>query len=129
MKRRRHYTQEKKMDYDDYIKEREILSNGEQTTYQSYEKAILTLSASFLAFSVAFVGLFKIKTPSGSEAVSVMSPALLALAWILFAMAVFLMLLNFVVNALAFRREIFILEQALKDIKELEKRKNNWTAI
>ncbi|MEA2207093.1 MAG: hypothetical protein QOE77_3869 [Blastocatellia bacterium] len=127
-KRRKHYQQVAKMDYADYVKEREQLSKGEQASYDSYEKAILTLSASFLAFSVAFVGLFKVKGPTGADVVIVTASGLLTTAWIFFAVAVLLMLLNFVVNAMAFRKEIAIIGDALKNIKALNS-KNVWSNL
>jgi hypothetical protein len=127
-KRRTRYQQKQKMDYDDYVKEREQLSNGEQSKYDSYEKAILTLSASFLAFSVGFVGLFKQKTQSGVEAVTVVAPGLLTWTWVFFASSVFLMLLNFIVTAQAFRKETVILGKALEDISAL-KGKNTWSGL
>lgn len=43
-KRRTQYSAKEKMSYEDYIKEREQLSRGEQANYDSYEKAILTLN-------------------------------------------------------------------------------------
>lgn len=114
--------------YDDYIKERDQLSKGEQANYDSSEKAILTLSASFLAFSVSFVALFKMKTPAGVEAVTIVAPELLGLSWLLFALSVLLMLLNFVITAKAFRREIEIVAEALEDIAALNG-KNSWSNV
>jgi hypothetical protein len=131
---RRRKNQKKKtevatMDYDDYVKERDNLSKGEQASFDSYEKTILTLSASFLAFSVGFIGLFKTKTPAGVETLVIVQPGLLVVAWVLFAISVFFMLFNFAVSAQAFRRETDVLGEALEDIKALTDSKNIWSGL
>jgi hypothetical protein len=76
------------MPYDDYVKERELLSKMESTGYENYEKTILTLSASFLAFSVSFLGLFKSRFEAGSGYLAFNNLPILMLSWISFAVSV-----------------------------------------
>jgi uncharacterized membrane protein len=118
----------KKMDYDDYVKEREQLSRYEHANYDSYEKTLLTLSAAFLAFSVSFLALLKRKTESGMDSLVLASPELLVCSWVSFASSVFLMVLCFLISTLALRKETAKLEKALEDVQALEE-KNLWTSL
>lgn len=111
-----------KLPYDTYVKERELLSKMESTNYENYEKTMMTLSASFLAFSVSFLGLFKSNT--GSQVL--IQQNILTLSWILFAVSVVSILVGFLVGALAIRSEVKRLEEALENIQALEG-KNYWT--
>ncbi len=113
----------KKLSYDTYQGEREMLSKMESTNYENYEKTILTLAASFLAFSLTFLGLFK-----SSEPQILVNQFLLVTSWILFSTSVIVTLLGFLVGAFSLRFEVKILEQALEDIGSLDKR-NIWTTI
>ncbi len=70
--------------YEDYRKERELLVNLEQNVYDGYEKTILTLSASFLAFSVSFLGIMKSKVNPGHTPVPILATIVLYRAWISF---------------------------------------------
>jgi hypothetical protein len=117
-----------KMDYDDYVKEREQLSKYEQANYDNYEKTILTLSAAFLAFSVSFLGLVRKRMESGAELLALTSPKILVWSWAFFASSVLFMLICFLVSALGFRHETTRLEMALEDVNALEG-KNNWHAL
>jgi hypothetical protein len=85
--------------YNDYVKERELLVKLEQSTWDSYEKALLTLSSGFLAFSVSFLGLLKGK----SGGVVLVCTQLLFYSWVAFATAVIVMVGNFLVEATGMR--------------------------
>jgi hypothetical protein len=93
-----------KLSYEDYVKERDSLVKFEQATYDGYEKTILTLSASFLAFSVSFLGLLQ-KGAKVSSTVLI-SPKILFWSWIFFGSGVFIMLCNFLVNAVSLRAAV-----------------------
>ncbi len=114
--------------YDDYVKEREVLSKYEQANYDSYEKTILTLSGAFLAFSVSFLGLIKKTASPQVTPPTLMYPNVLVSCWVSFASSILLMLLSFLVNALAFRAEVAKIEDAVDSVAELE-RKNIWIGV
>lgn len=114
----------KKLPYDTYVKEREMLSKMESTNYENYEKTMMTLAASFLAFSVSFLGLFK--SSNASQQVLI-DQRFLTLSWILFAISVVSILVGFLVGALAIRAEVNLIEEALEDIRALDG-KNHWTS-
>lgn len=103
------------LDYDDYVKERELLSKFEDASYERYEKTILTLSAAFLAFSVSLLGVLN-RSPDahGNLPPLAVIPALF-LSWIWFGLSVFVTLLVFPLSALALRKEIAMLEARLND--------------
>ncbi len=115
-------------EYEDYLKERELLSKYEQANYDSYEKTILTLSAAFLAFSVSFLGLLKRKPESGTELSALTSHNLLVWSWISFASSIFLMLLCFLSNAIAVRTEVIEIENRL-DGKPASLKMNKWSFV
>ena len=119
---------EKVFTHDDYVKEREHLSKCEQANYDSYEKTILTLSGAFLAFSVSFLGLVMKTTAPPAAPVVLTSPAILICSWVSFALSIVIMLLCFLINALAFRKEVATIEDAVDDVHALNT-KNIWTAI
>lgn len=100
--------------YDDYVKERELLSKYEQTNYDSYEKAILTLSSAFLVFSVSFLGIIRKKAEGGVPPPPLTSVDLLIGAWIAFAASVFFMLMCFATNATALRTAVADIEPMIK---------------
>jgi hypothetical protein len=93
-----------KFSYEDYVKERDSLIKFEQSTYDGYEKTILTLSAAFLAFSVSFLGL--LQKGGKSQLSPLVAPKVLFWSWIFFAFAVFIMLCNFLVNAIGLRAAV-----------------------
>jgi hypothetical protein len=88
-------------DYDDYIRERAMLAGMEQDHYSSYEKAITTLSAGFLAFSLSFLGLFD---KTGGDKLTKLP--YLYWAWTLFGLSVLFVLLNYLVGAVEIRQQI-----------------------
>jgi hypothetical protein len=92
-----------KFSYEDYAKERDSLTKFEQSTYDGYERTILTLSAAFLAFSVSFLGLLQ---KGNNSHPPLLAPKVLFFSWIFFAFAVFIMLCNFLVNAIGLRAAV-----------------------
>lgn len=101
--------------YDDYVKERELLSKYEQTNYDGYERTILTLSSAFLVFSVSFLGIIRKKPDGGQPLPPLVSLDCLIGAWVLFAASVFFMLLCFVTNAVALRTAVADIEPLLEN--------------
>ncbi len=93
-----------KLSYEDYVRERDSLGKFEQATWEGYEKTILTLSAAFLAFSVSFLGLLQ-RTEKGA-APRIVERGILFCSWVFFAVAVFIMLCNFMVNAFSLRAAV-----------------------
>jgi hypothetical protein len=112
--------------YDDYVKERELLSKIEQANYESYEKTILTLAAAFLAFSVSFLGIVRGKTTPGVELSPLQSLPLLISSWISFAASIFSLLMCFLINAMSLRSEVVELENLLEG-KQASERINKWS--
>lgn len=100
--------------YDDYVKEREHLSKYEQTNYDSYEKAILTLSSAFLVFSVSFLGIIRKKAEGGVPPPPLISVDYLVSSWVAFAASVFFMLMCFATNAISLRAAIADIEPMIK---------------
>jgi ABC-type siderophore export system fused ATPase/permease subunit len=114
----------KKMPYPDYQREREFLSKIEQSNYKNYEKTILTLSSAFLAFSISFLRLLK----NNGAPLDLSFGFLLVLSWIAFGVSVISILINFLTSALALRKEVSKLEEALED-KEALQGSNIWTSM
>jgi len=94
----RHTATEGKIEYEDYVRERNSLANFAQASCDGYERTILTLSAAFLAFSVSFLGLLRKEGANASSPPTIISPGLLFSSWVFFAVSVFIMLGNFMVN-------------------------------
>ncbi|MGD0707232.1 MAG: hypothetical protein ABSA51_02125 [Anaerolineaceae bacterium] len=112
--------------YNNYVKEREMLSQMESTNYDNYEKAILTLSAAFLAFSISFLGLFSSRLSTGTGYLAFHNLSILTSSWISFAASVLSTLSCSLVGAIAIRKEVVKLEKALQDTNAL-KQNNPWT--
>lgn len=110
--------------YDDYVKERELLSRFEQAAFDSYEKTILTLSSAFLVFSISFLGIIRKKADSGVGLPPLESMNLLICSWISFAASVLLMLLCFVTNAKSLRTAVADIEPLLEGIERTVKAQN-----
>ena len=91
--------------YEDYSKERDLLIDLERANYDGYEKAILTLSAAFLAFSVSFLALLKNRVTPAPPAVPIpiFATRILFYSWISFGSSVFLTVLNFLPAAIGMR--------------------------
>jgi hypothetical protein len=117
-----------RIDYKDYLTEREHLSKYEQANYDNYEKTILTLSAAFLAFSVSFLGLLRKRPESGAELAVLTAHSLLIWSWISFASSIFFMLLSFLINAIALRTEVAELGKRL-DGQPPSEETNPWTMV
>jgi hypothetical protein len=110
-----------KVTYEDYVRDRKMLSDYEQKCYESYEKTIITLSSAFLAFSVSFLALLRGRGPAPNL---VFSESLIA-SWVVFGASILFMLLSFWVSALANRKEVAKLERRLE--KSIPKKLNCWT--
>jgi hypothetical protein len=102
------------LDYDTYKAERELLAQLEQSNYENYEKTILTLSSAFLAFSLTFLSLTSNHSP-GQLPNPPLSISILFSSWLCFGLSVIAILVDFLVGALAMRRDVQILERALKE--------------
>ena len=88
--------------YNYFVREREFLWSAERDFYRSYEKALLTLSAAFLAFSLSFLGLLVArKKPVDISALS--NLAFLKAAWIAFALSNVFIIVSFITNGLGAR--------------------------
>lgn len=113
---------------DEYIDERKELYKYQQAAYDGFERTITALSASFLAFSVAFLGF--VTRPVGQNAVigSVRRPGLLLASWLTFSASLVSLLLLFFANARGFTVEIEKIEDALHDDTALE-RSNIWVVV
>jgi hypothetical protein len=118
-------TEKQTLPYETYVDERKLLAEIEQQNYDNYEKTILTLSASFLAFSISFLGLFRDEITAGYI---FKSQGLLIGTWISFAVSVISMLVVFLVGALSVQKEIVKIENALEDVTALEER-NGWIFV
>jgi len=114
--------------YDDYMKERELLSKYEQANYDSYEKTILTLASAFLVFSVSFLGIIRKKADSGVPLPPLASLDFLIGAWLSFAASVFFILLCFISNAVALRTAVADIEPLIEN-KKATTRAAKWNII
>ncbi len=108
-----------RIEYDVYLRERESLYRHQQDTEQAYSKTILTLSASLIAFSAAFLSLTE-RLGSGGESTSLVCMSALVWCWGLLGLAVLLVLAGLAVGAWSFDIEIGRLEDALEDASVLE---------
>jgi len=107
--------------YDDYVKERELLSKFEQAAFDNFEKTILTLSSAFLVFSISFLGIIRKKADSGAALPPLASIDFLVFSWVSFAASVLFMLLCFVTNALSLRAAVADIEPLLEEKKPTRK--------
>jgi len=99
---------------DDYSKQYEFLSNIEQSHYRNYEKTIITLSSTFLAFSVSFLGLIRKQPPLGETLPALDILVLPVLSWVLFMVSIFSILISFLTNAIALRIQVGGLEYLIE---------------
>jgi hypothetical protein len=81
-----------------------------------------------LAFSVSFLGLIRKTAGTPGTPAVLITPTVLIYSWVAFASSIVMMLLCFLINALAFRKEIATIEDAVEDVRALE-RINIWTGI
>jgi len=114
------------LDHETYLKEREVLCKYRQSNYDNFDKAILTLSAAFLAFSLSFVGIMEkaTKTPP----INFDNKGLLILSWICFAASVTITLFNFLVSILSYDRELEKIDKATEQGDALSET-NVWVTI
>lgn len=78
----------------EYLAERELLVRGEHQAIQEYDKSILTLSASALAFSIALTGFLHRRTEADG---------LLVVTWICFLVAVLSTVVSLFASHFAFQ--------------------------
>ena len=91
------------IEYEDYTKERGLLASFEKKSLESFQRAILTLSSSFLAFSLTFIGIMNRLLP---ERIQFESLYKLEISWIAFAVSMVLMILSYVLEIFDYRREV-----------------------
>ena len=103
-------------EYDDYVKEREVLSKLEDRVCQSYEKTLVILSSGFLAFSLSFLSLL---TKISGKPVPLKFSWVLFSSWVLFAVCIIFLLAEFVFSAFALRKQTEELEKKLMKNEDL----------
>lgn len=105
-------TQNKNLDknYEIYLDERKELIHAGQLMYQSFDKAILTLSAGALGISITFINQIAPNPIPDTK-------CLIISAWIFFSLSVFLTLISFLTSQMACRRQIEICEEFLLNNK------------
>lgn len=108
-----------------YLDERKELYKYQQANYDSFEKTLLTLSGSFLAFSIGFLGFLSRGTDPSRSVLSPGSGQFLLACWILFAASLVALLVCSFVNVRAYTVEIIRLEDARHDSAALD-RPNHW---
>jgi len=99
-------------EHNDYLRERDLLSAVERENQSQIEKAILTLSSAFLAFSLSLLGFLR-GSDTGLPLDGVQAPGVLAASWILFGASVLAILGSCALGASAARFQLRELEQRL----------------
>lgn len=117
-----------KLEYNVYLDERKELYRYQQAEYDGFAKTLTALAGSFLAFSTAFLGYLSKALAPGEVASPLRSPKLLIGTVALFSISLVSVVLVFFVNARSFTVEIEKLEDALADIRALE-RPNSWRTV
>lgn len=108
-----------------YLDERKELYKYQQANYDTFEKTLVTLSGSFLAFSIGFLGFLSRGTDPARSVLTAGSGPLLFACWILLAASLVALLLCSFVNVRAYTFEIIRLEDARHDAAALDT-PNNW---
>ena len=108
-----------------YLDERKELYKYQQANYDSFEKTLVTLSGSFLAFSIGSLGFLGKGQPPAASVVAPGSGVFLVASWVAFSSSLVALVLCSFVNVRAYTVEIVKLEDALKDATALE-RPNRW---
>jgi len=103
----------------EYLEERKLLINAEVEGSKSFDKAILTLSASAIGLSITFIQQLT-PTPQVEK--------LLYVAWSGFILALLSTLSSFLLSQSALRRQREIIDQYYENKKSAQKLKN-WQAI
>ncbi len=91
---------------EEYLKERDAATQGEYSAMRDFDKAMLTLSAGALGFSISLLPLM---------GAGVQSYRLLFLAWLFFGVAVLSTVLSLFVSHLAFRKQRLFVVQDYRD--------------
>jgi hypothetical protein len=121
-------TETPQQQYEDYLKERQQLNTYEQQAYDNYAKTILTLSSSFLIFSVSFLAILERGATGRAVPPQLQSTPLLVWSWISFASSVMAMLLCFGINAKALRAAVADIEP-LAEGKEQTAQAKKWNSL
>ena len=111
-----------------YLDERKELYKYQQANYDSFEKTLLALSGSFLAFSIAFLGFLAKGNGSSRPVLSPGSAPFLLASWILLAASLVALIFCSFANIRAYTFEIIRLEDARKDPTALD-RTNHWRSV
>lgn len=91
---------------EEYLKEREAATQGEYSAMREFDKAMLTLSAGALGFSLSLLPLMG----GGAH-----SYRLLFIAWLLFGAAILSTILSLFVSHLAFRKQRVLVTQDYRE--------------
>ena len=104
----------------EYLDERRELYKYQQANYDSFETTLVTLSGSFLVFSISFLAFLKSGREAGLPLMQPGSAKFILGSWILLAVSLSILVVSFFVNARAYTVEILRVEQALGDIRALD---------
>ena len=114
------------LDYETYSSERKELYKYQQAAYDSYEKTLITLTSSFLAFSIGLLGYLQSSKPNEAPAIAPGTEEMIYTSWICLSLSLMGLLACFFLNARAFAVEMGVLDDALTNPAALTKR-NWWT--
>jgi len=103
-----------------YLEERKDLIKAEQSMYEHFDHAILTLSASALGISVTFINQIAPNPKLNTR-------GWILAAWLLFSFSVLSTLISFLLSQLAFRKQIDICEKVL--LKNQPEEQNKFSLV
>lgn len=108
---------------DIYLDERKSLVDAQQTSYQQFDKYVLTLSTGFLSLSVVFL---KDIFPH----IEISHKGVLIISWILFTASILSTLLSFLASQQAYKQAIQITEDYyINGNDKALKLKNHWGIV
>jgi hypothetical protein len=116
--------QKTRLTQQEYLDERRQLSKYQQENYQNYEKTLVTLSGSFIAFSMALLTFLAKDSSPKAAAASVVYSKYVVGSWFAFGSSLLILLGGFFVSIRVFTIEAVLLEEALEDLGALGK--SNW---
>ncbi len=105
-------------EYKIYLEERKDLIKAEQSMYEHFDRAILTLSAGALGISIAFINQIA-PNPRVDTRGWILS------AWLLFSLSALSTLISFLLSQVAFRKQVEICEKVL--LEDKQKEQNNFS--
>jgi len=121
-------TQPVRIDYKQYLDERKELYKYQQANYDSFERTLVALCGSFLAFSIGFLGFLSKGHNASHPVIAPDSAPFLVATWVALSLSLAVLVLCFFVNVRAYTREIKILEEALDNAQALEG-PNRWRTL